>query len=189
MHNQPYSNPCPPLTTGTAQVAVSEFCRNDAGAWHRAVLIANRLIAAERYDWRAQGGIEFPDVYAIDALDVEQLREGVHYVLGRVAPHTDTEKVQLQEHKAALEQQRAAEKAEPDEKLTSVLALASAMGFPHLHPCEVDTLALGLERGAVLARDGKITVTLLDCPLKITEGAIKIGVATYSAEEYRRCFA
>ena len=100
---------CPPLTTGTAQVAVSEFCRNDAGAWHRAVLIANRLISMGRYDWRTQGGIEFPDVYAIDALDVEELREGVHYVLGRVAPHTDTEKVQLQEHKAALEQQRAAE--------------------------------------------------------------------------------
>ena len=95
MQNQPYSNPCPPLTTGTAQVALMGG-RSDAGAWHRAVLIANRLIAEGRYDWRVQGGIEFFDVYAIDALDVEQLREGVHYTLGRVAPHTDTEKAQLQ---------------------------------------------------------------------------------------------
>ena len=70
--------------------------RSDAGAWHRAVTIANRLISACRYDWRAQGGIEFFDVYAIDALDVEELQEGVHYTLGRVAPHTEVEKAHLQ---------------------------------------------------------------------------------------------
>jgi len=183
-------NACPLLTTGTAQIAV--LGRSDAGAWHRAVTIANRLIADGRYDWRAQGGIEFPDVYAIDALDVEQLQEGVHYTLGRVAPYTDMEKLQLQgyqEHKAALEQQqRAAQKAEPDKKLAPVLALASDMGFSSLHPDEVETLATGLERGAVLARDGKITVTLLDSPLTITQGTIRIGMAPYSPEEYARCF-
>jgi len=188
MQNQPYSNPYPLLTMGTAQVALLAG-RSDAGAWHRAVTIANRLIAAGRYDWRTQGGIEFFDVYAIDALDVEQLREGVHYVLGRVAPYTEVERAQLQ---AATEQQRAAEKAEkaePDERLPSVLALAADMGFPHLHPCEAETLDTALKRGAVLARDGRITVTLLDRPLTITDGAIRIGAALYSAEEYKRCFA
>jgi hypothetical protein len=182
---------CPLLTTGTAQVALLAG-RNDAGAWHRAVLIANRLIAAGRYDWRVQGGVEFFDVYAIDALDVEQLQEGVHYVLGRVAPYTDTEKAQLKECEAAMEQQRAAEKAEkaePDEKLASVLALAADMGFPRLHPFEAETLAIGLQRGAVLARDGRIIVTLLDQPLTITQGMIMIGMATYSPEEYARCFS
>jgi len=181
-------NACPLLTTGTAQIAV--LGRSDAGAWHRAVTIANRLISAGRYDWRVQGGIEFFDVYAIDALDTSDLREGVHYALGRVAPHTDTERVHLQEHKASLEQQRAAEKPseEPDEKLTAVLALASQMGFAWLHPCEVETLAIGLRRDAVLARGGRIIVTLLDRPLKITEGTIRIGMAPYSPEEYARCF-
>jgi hypothetical protein len=96
MNTQPYSpHTCPPLTMGTAQVALLAG-RSDAGAWHRAVTIANRLIAAGRYDWRTQGGIEFPDVYAIDALDISELQEDVHYVLGRVAPYTDTEKAQLQ---------------------------------------------------------------------------------------------
>jgi len=180
-------NACPLLTTGTAQIAVLSG-RADAGAWHRAVTIANRLISIGRYDWRTQGGIEFPDVYAVDALDVEELREGVHYVLGRVAPHTDTEKLQLQEHKAALEQQQRAANEELNEELASVLELASAMGFPWLHPCEVETLANGLKKGAILARGGRIVVTLLDRPLKITEGRITVSMATYSADEYARYF-
>jgi hypothetical protein len=176
---------CPPLTTGTAQVALLAG-RNDAGAWHRAVLIANRLITAGRYDWRAQGGIEFPDVYAVDALDVDELREGVHYTLGRVAPYSDTERAQLQE--CAAEKAERIEPDEPDEELASVLALASAMGFAWLHPYEVETLRLALKRGAILARDGRITVTLLDRPLSITQGQLTIGMARYSAEEYARCF-
>jgi len=74
-------------------------------------------------------------------------------------------------------------------RLIPVLGLASDMGFPCLHPYEIETLKLGLKRGAVLARDGKITVTLLDRPLVITEGWIAIGSALYSAEEYARYFS
>ena len=75
------------------------------------------------------------------------------------------------------------------ERLASILELASAMGFAWLHPCEVEALALGLKHGAILARDGRIAVTLLDYPLSITEGQITIGAARYSPEEYTRYFA
>jgi len=144
---------CPSLTTGTAQIAVLSG-RSDAGAWHRAVTIANRLIAAGRYDWRTQGGIEFFDVYAIDALDVEQLQEGVHYVLGRVAPHTDTERVHLQQHKAALEQQqRAAQKAE---KAEGRVRIADVRGYLPDDP----RIKHGI--GHTTVRYGRVAVGYLD---------------------------
>ena len=75
------------------------------------------------------------------------------------------------------------------ERLASILELAFAMGFAWLHPYEVETLALGLKRGAILARDGRIAVTLLDRPLVITQGQITVGAARYSPEEYTRYFA
>ena len=73
-------------------------------------------------------------------------------------------------------------------RLIPILRLASDMGFDMLHPYEVETLAIGLRRGALLARDGKITVTLLGRSLMVTEGAIRIGMSCYSPEEYRRYF-
>ena len=73
-------------------------------------------------------------------------------------------------------------------RLIPILKLASQMGFSSLHPYEMETLKLAHKRGALLARDGRITVTLLDRPLSITQGAITIGMACYSAEEYARYF-
>ena len=73
-------------------------------------------------------------------------------------------------------------------RLIPILKIASDMGFPCLHPYEMETLKLGLKRGAILARDGKITVTLLGRSLTITEGRITVSMATYSADEYARYF-
>jgi len=73
-------------------------------------------------------------------------------------------------------------------RLIPILRLASDMGFPSLHSYELETLKLGLKRGAILARDGKIIVTLLGRSLTITEGRITVSMATYSADEYARYF-
>ena len=76
-----------------------------------------------------------------------------------------------------------------DEQLyLECVQLARVFGFDGLHAAELDALRRALRRGAILVDGDKVVVTLLDAPMRIEPGAIRIGGGVYSPDEYRRYF-